>query len=107
MADVAGALVRLADDPRPDLPALDAVAEPGDATRELVPEDDGRPVRVLVVEDVDVGAADARGAHVEDDPARRRLRRRHVAQLDVALAARRLDDRFHARDLTSRPRRRP
>ena len=62
---------------------------------QLVAQDHRRLRRVLVVEDVQIGAADPRRAHGEQHLARARPRPRRLPQGDVALASRRFHDRLH------------
>ena len=57
-------------DPLADAQLVHIGADRGDGPRELVPGDDGQRRREFALEDVQVGAADAAGGHLDDDLAR-------------------------------------
>src|SRR5690625_481601 len=62
--------VRFRSDAVTGLPAFDAAPDLGDAAGQLMPERHRRLSRKFVMDDVDVGAADARGRNLDDDLAR-------------------------------------
>ena len=87
LAEVALAAVQRRVDPDAiaDLDADDLIADINDRAAELVPDDDrvaGR--RELAIDDVDIGAADAAGADLDDDVLRPGHRLRHILNPDHA-----------------------
>src|SRR4051812_25216523 len=73
--------------------------DPGAGRRYLpcqpMAEDDGRPGGVLVMIDVQVGAADTGCPHGQERLSRTGSRYRHLAQVDLTFPSCRLHDRLH------------